>query len=442
MHVFPDSTKYPPELTPDGRTLDVAPPVFTLRTRQAEKQVDKEAGDMFRVRTVVQFVRVLVPTVKSHPQITCEALGSPRPSIRWFKDGQEILESVVPRGRDVQGSSSVELQVLGTVDAGTYTCLARNSVGFKEQNFTLRVIAGRKLASRAVVTAAGDASVATGGRAELRCYVQAQKTPTVQWLKKLQQDQLDHDPSEVLSVHTLRMGSERYQLLQSAEAAEDKESSGRFVSTLVIAEADVSDSGLYLCFVTNAGFGALTYKSARLNVVASQESGDKSFLALMLGVLVASACAGVGVVACLVRARVTKKQQVEEVGKTNQQELQQQRPFLLCESPDLLPPPSLPHAFPPAPMLSWSRRSVYPSETNHYESPTKLMNQYEVPYSHLRSSSQSSHSGNFCASQHNFSASLSSFRQPPQGSRVTAARTLGAPPPLRNYHCSFRYDLQ
>jgi hypothetical protein len=39
---------------------------------------------------------------------------------------------------------------------------------------------------------------------------------------------------------------------------------------LVIKEATVEDSGMYICFVTNSGFGALTYKSMHLTVIKSK----------------------------------------------------------------------------------------------------------------------------------------------------------------------------
>ena len=91
------------------------------------------------------------PTFYANSQVSCEALGSPRPSIRWFKDGREILEPVLPpRHPSSSSSSTVELSVLGSADAGDYTCLARNAAGFGEQNFTLIVVAedGQVLSAR------------------------------------------------------------------------------------------------------------------------------------------------------------------------------------------------------------------------------------------------------------------------------------------------------
>jgi hypothetical protein len=105
-------------------------------------------------------------------QVTCEALGSPRPTLQWLKDGYPIRDSVLPRpssSSDQQspsstfqsassGVSTVELQVLGTADDGIYTCRAGNDVGVRDHNYTLTVTnddgsAASKL--HAIVTEAG-----------------------------------------------------------------------------------------------------------------------------------------------------------------------------------------------------------------------------------------------------------------------------------------------
>jgi hypothetical protein len=57
-------------------------------------------------------------------KVSCEALGNPQPEIFWFKDSQHIDESV----HFQKGKSTVEFSVMGTADAGVYTCRARNWV--------------------------------------------------------------------------------------------------------------------------------------------------------------------------------------------------------------------------------------------------------------------------------------------------------------------------
>ena len=123
-------------------------------------------------------------------QVACEALGSPEPSIKWFKDGQEIRDSVIPsprqRGNDEgHGRSVVELQVLGSADAGVYTCRASNELGFRDLNFTLSVDAGSGAGQHAVVTEARplNSTVREGESATLVCRVKSIARPHIKWLK-------------------------------------------------------------------------------------------------------------------------------------------------------------------------------------------------------------------------------------------------------------------
>ena len=59
-------------------------------------------------------------------------------------------------------------------------------------------------------------------------------------------------------------GNEKYAVMASAPDVRVAE--GEYVNRLVIPSAAASDSGMYICFVTNSGFGPLTYKSAYLKV--------------------------------------------------------------------------------------------------------------------------------------------------------------------------------
>ena len=126
---------------------DVAAPVFTKDTYTSRRAHTKSVGDTFKV--------------------SCDALASPRPQILWYKDGQPIDEHVHYRA----GRSTLEFSVLGSADAGGYSCRARNLVGERALNFTLDV---RRTAggSHAVVTQSGpNTTVTEGDTAQLECQV-------------------------------------------------------------------------------------------------------------------------------------------------------------------------------------------------------------------------------------------------------------------------------
>lgn len=68
--------------------------------------------------------------------------------------------------------------------------------------------------------------------------------------------------------NTLRVGQERYLILDSNKDVST--GSDEYLNKLIIEKATPADSGMYICFVTNSGFGALTYKSMHLTVVESK----------------------------------------------------------------------------------------------------------------------------------------------------------------------------
>ena len=224
----------------DAETIEVAPPVMTYETRASTLYHIKSIGDTFKV--------------------SCEALGSPQPEIFWFKDGQHIDEAVHYQ----RGKSTVEFSVLGSADAGVYTCRARNLIGEVTQNYTLEVKQPVG-ATHAVVTEAGpaDATVIAGEVATLQCRVKSLAPPHIKWLKRL-------EGHEVSAENTLRVGNERYRILDANQ--DSSTGNDEYLNKLVITDSTLEDSGMYICFVTNSGYGALTYKSMHLTVVESKSS--------------------------------------------------------------------------------------------------------------------------------------------------------------------------
>ena len=222
----------------ESESIEVAPPVMTYETRASPLHHTKSVGDNFKV--------------------SCEALGSPKPEIFWFKDGQHIDESVHYR----HGKSTLEFSILGTADAGVYTCRARNLIGEVTQNFTLEVRQPVG-ATHAIVTEAGpaDTTVIAGDVATLQCRVKSLAPPHIKWLKRLEGHELSAE-------NTLRVGNERYHILDANQDVAT--GNDEYLNKLVIKKASVEDSGMYICFVTNSGFGALTYKSMHLTVIKSK----------------------------------------------------------------------------------------------------------------------------------------------------------------------------
>ena len=247
-----NSVDTPAPYDPSTGDLMLAPPVFTHETRHTPRRHVKNVGDTFTV--------------------FCEALGSPQPEISWFKDGQPIDESV--RGA-YKGRSHLEFSILGSADSGTYTCEASNAVDRVRVNYELEVkqTVGT---THAIVTSAGPANttVKAGESASLQCRVKSLAKPYIKWLKKLEFDgnNIVASSRSYGEERTLNVGHERYKILDSNQ--DIPTGKDEYLNILVLPEVEEADSGMYICFVTNSGFGALTYKSMFLRVVPN--SGKES----------------------------------------------------------------------------------------------------------------------------------------------------------------------
>ncbi len=326
--VVVDPRQLPPAAR-DGSLPRVAPPVFTHETRAAA------AAEPVQHLSVGQTFRA-----------SCEALGSPRPDIFWFKDGEHISESV----RHDAHRSTVEFSVLGPADGGVYSCRARNLVGESSVTYTLKVRQSRaQAAAHAVVSEVGPRNVAVrqGEDARLRCRVKAISKPNVKWLKKIVDD-ANGDLQDLHGERTLRVGHESYRVLDNSREVMVEQD--EYVSTLSIPGARPDDSGMYICFVTNSGFAKFTYVSMMLSVTAegrtfrptemtpvviddAADAADDSDREEPLAMLVLAACLSTTVILLLVCIGfvVYRKQQLRSSSSNSKSPLP---PSPLPDAPD------------------------------------------------------------------------------------------------------------
>lgn len=67
---------------------------------------------------------------------TCEATGSPAPSVTWLKDG----EPLALQSNQLPGGPRLSLVAVGPADVGMYSCLVANEVGEASKAFHLLVM--------------------------------------------------------------------------------------------------------------------------------------------------------------------------------------------------------------------------------------------------------------------------------------------------------------
>ncbi|GAA6099393.1 hemicentin-1 isoform X2 [Tachysurus ichikawai] len=135
-------------------------------------------------------VQVIVqepPVIQAHPltldvilnnQVTlpCRALGTPRPTITWQKEGINIVTTgsdftVLPNGGLQISQAKVE-------DSGTYMCVAQNPAGTALGKTKLRVQVPPVITSNTK-----SYTVAVDGSVTLQCQTEGYPTPLVSWYK-------------------------------------------------------------------------------------------------------------------------------------------------------------------------------------------------------------------------------------------------------------------
>ncbi|XP_063223547.1 peroxidasin isoform X7 [Bacillus rossius redtenbacheri] len=163
--------------------------------------------------TAVAHVRVNVaPSFTTRPDnltlktgatadLRCDADGSPRPSVTWYKAGRPVS----PGGRVTIAPTGQQLliQHAKETDSGLYVCRALNSVGYKETSAQLTVVAGvgpsppappprtpapqhfgaRPGRAPRIVIPPYDMVAARGSTIEIPCKAEGDPRPTIVWTK-------------------------------------------------------------------------------------------------------------------------------------------------------------------------------------------------------------------------------------------------------------------
>ncbi|KAI4563342.1 hypothetical protein MJT46_010951, partial [Ovis ammon polii x Ovis aries] len=149
--------------------------------------------------------------------LECKAAGNPPPVLTWLKDGVPV--KVSDNIRIEAGGKKLEITSALEVDRGQYICVAMSVAGEKEIKYEVDVLVPPAIEG-------GDETsyfiVMVNNLLELDCQVTGSPPPTIMWLKDGQLID-ERDGFKILL-------------------------NGR---KLVIAQAQVSDTGLYRCVATN-----------------------------------------------------------------------------------------------------------------------------------------------------------------------------------------------
>ncbi|XP_041428394.1 hemicentin-2 isoform X1 [Xenopus laevis] len=109
---------------------------------------------------------------------TCEAHGTPLPSLSWEKDGQplNLQSNLLPNGLGTR----LHLESVHALDSGIYSCIAVNAAGKVSKHFHLTVLEPPRIEGPALPT---EVSIIADSPLELACTATGVPTPEISWEK-------------------------------------------------------------------------------------------------------------------------------------------------------------------------------------------------------------------------------------------------------------------
>ncbi|XP_064420214.1 hemicentin-2 [Latimeria chalumnae] len=153
--------------------------------------------------------------------LECVVTGTPRPAVRWLKDGRPLDLLSRPHIQLSADGELLQIKRLQPSDSGTYTCVAQNTAGQETKVYTVNTLVPPVISSDASHQEPLQAVI--GGVVNLECQASGSPPPQLSWLK-------DGLPLALTS---------HIKLL----------SSGR---VLRVSQVQVSDSGIYTCVASSS----------------------------------------------------------------------------------------------------------------------------------------------------------------------------------------------
>nr|XP_055041763.1 hemicentin-1 isoform X2 [Misgurnus anguillicaudatus] len=200
--------------------------------------------------------------LNNHISLYCETNAVPPPVLTWYKDGHLLSSNdkvlILPGGRVLQIPRAQE------EDSGRYTCVAVNEAGEDSIQYDVRV-----LVPPSIRGADGDlpkeVTVLVNKTTLLECQVDGNPTPKISWIK-------DSQPVPSDSTHKLL-------------------SNGR---TLQILNAQVTDTGRYVCVAQNLAGTAEKYFNLHVHVTPTIVGAREENVTVVVNNFIALSCEATG----------------------------------------------------------------------------------------------------------------------------------------------------
>uniref|UniRef100_A0A8C5CGH6 receptor protein-tyrosine kinase n=1 Tax=Gadus morhua TaxID=8049 RepID=A0A8C5CGH6_GADMO len=171
----------------------------------------------------------------------CRATGNPRPTMHWYRDGQDLARDQRAAGFKVRlyESWSLTLESVGPSDGGSYTCVVKNEYGSLNHTYVLDVIAPNAILPMPLAVLPSNQTAVVGSDVRFICRVSGNPRPDVLWFKHIAGTGSTEGLEGIPYVRVLKTGS----LVGDAEV-------------LLLRNVSEDDAGPYTCMAGAASHSA------------------------------------------------------------------------------------------------------------------------------------------------------------------------------------------
>nr|ACF08835.1 fibroblast growth factor receptor 2 IIIc [Leucoraja erinacea] len=251
------------ETTIDGNKI--SPPYWTQPTKMEKRLHAVPAANTVKFR--------------------CPAGGSPKPTMRWLKNGREFKPEYRMGSYKIRPPHwSLIMESAVPSDKGNYTCVIENPYGSINHTYHLDVV--ERSPHRPILQAGlpANKTALVGSDVEFVCKVFSDAQPHIQWLKHVEKNGSKYSPD----------GTPYFNILKTAGVnTTDKE-----IEVLYLRNVTFEDAGEYTCLAGNSI--GISHHSAWLTVESKVPEDKQKGLTSPDYLEIVIYCIGVFVIVCMV----------------------------------------------------------------------------------------------------------------------------------------------
>ncbi|XP_013770759.1 fibroblast growth factor receptor 1-A-like isoform X2 [Pundamilia nyererei] len=182
----------------------------------------------------------------------CQAMGNPLPSLRWYKNGNELRKDQRIGGYKIRDHMwSLIMESVVPSDKGNYTCVVENEYGSLQHTYQLDVV--ERSPHRPILQAGlpANQTAVVGSNVDFVCRVFSDPQPHIQWLKHI-------------VINGSKVGPDGLPYARVLKTA-NVNTTDREMEVLNLRSVTLEDSGEYTCLAANSI--GVSHHSAWLTVV-------------------------------------------------------------------------------------------------------------------------------------------------------------------------------